>query len=125
MDSGGEANVADADADVVGDEPAAFLPLAVFVFGVDGEGAVLGEPVAADDGDFFDVASIAQEFAGGWVLGVGEINEDSSGLLVGGFGVEGCLPEESCAAAGEVGGDALVLADGGGVWVGGIDGLDD
>ena len=109
----------------MGDEPAAFLTLAVFVFGGDGEDSVLGEPVAADDGDFFDVASIAEEFSALEVLGIGEVDEDGSGLWVGGFGVEGRLPEKACAAAGEVGGDALVLADGGGVWVGVIDGLDD
>ena len=109
----------------MGDEPAAFLALAVFVFGGEREGAVLGEPVAADDGDFFDVTSIAEEFAAVGVLGVGEVDEDGSGLGVGGFGVEGGLPEESCAATGEMGGDALVLANGGGIGVGGGDGLND
>ena len=109
----------------MGDEPAAFLALAIFVFGGDGEGSVLGEPVAADDGNFFDVASIAKEFAALGVLGVGEVDEDGSGLWVGGFCIEAGLPEKSCAAAGEVGGDALVLADGDGVWVGGFDRLDD
>ena len=109
----------------MGDEPAAFLALAIFVFGGEGEGAVLGEPVAADDGDFFDVASIAEEFAAVGVLGVGEVDEDGSGFGVGGVGVEGRLPEESCAAAGEMGGDALVLANGGGIGVGGGDGLND
>ena len=69
----------------MGDEPAAFLTLAVFVFCGDGEGSVLGEPVAADDGDFFDVASIAEEFAALGVLGVGEVDEDGSAVWVGGF----------------------------------------
>ena len=85
----------------------------------------MGEPVAADDGDFLDVASIAEEFAAVRVLGVWEIDEDSSGVWIGGFGVEGRLPEESCAAAGEMGGNALVLANGGGIGVGGGDGLND
>ena len=109
----------------MGDEPAAFLALAIFIFGGEGEGAVLGEPVAADDGDFFDVASIAEEFAAVGVLGVGEVDEDGSGFGVGGFGVESGLPEESCAATGEMGGDALVLANGGGIGVGGGNGLDE
>ena len=109
----------------MGDEPAAFLALAIFVFGGEGEGAVLGEPVAADNGDFFDVASIAEEFAAVGVLRGGEVDEDGSGFGIRGFGVEGGLPEESCAAAGEMGGDALVLANGGGIGVGGGDGLDD
>lgn len=72
MDSGGLANSADADPNVGGNEPTAFLALAVFVFGVDGEDAVLTKPVAADNGDFFDVASVAEEFA---AVGGGEIGE--------------------------------------------------
>ena len=72
QNSGGLANSADADPNVGGDEPTAFLTLAVFVFGVDGEDAVLAKPVAADDGDFFDVASVAEEFA---AVGSGEIGE--------------------------------------------------
>ena len=73
LDSGSLANGADADPDVGGDEPTAFLALAVFVFGVDGEDAVLTKPVAADDGDFFDVASIAEEFAAVGSVEVGEV----------------------------------------------------
>lgn len=72
LDSGGLANSADADPNVGGNEPTAFLALAVFVFGVDGEDAVLTKPVAADNGDFFDVASVAEEFA---AVGGGEIGE--------------------------------------------------
>lgn len=74
LDAGSLADGADADANVGGDKPTAFLALAVFVFGVDGEDAVLAEPVAADDGDFFDVASVAEEFAGLGAVGVGEID---------------------------------------------------
>jgi hypothetical protein len=73
LDAGGLTDGADADSDVGGDEPAAFLALAVFVFGVDGEDTVLAKPVAADDGDFFDVASVAEEFAAVGAVGVGEV----------------------------------------------------
>ena len=72
LDSGGLTDSADADPNVGGDEPTAFLALAVFVFGVDGEDAVLTKPVAADDGDFFDIASVSEEFA---AVGGGEIGE--------------------------------------------------
>ena len=73
LDSGGLANGADADPNVRGDEPTAFLALAIFVFGVDGEDAVLTKPVAADDGDFFDVASVAEEFAAVGSVEIGEV----------------------------------------------------
>ncbi len=88
LDSGGLADGADTNSNVGGDEPTAFLALAVFVFGVDGEDAVLAKPVAADDGDFFDVASVAEEFAGLGAVGVGEIDEDCAVVRVGGSVVE-------------------------------------
>jgi hypothetical protein len=73
LDPGGLADGADADSDIARDKPAAFLALAVFIFGVDGEDAVLAKPVAADDGDFFDVASVAEEFAAVRSVGIGEV----------------------------------------------------
>lgn len=73
LDSGGLADGADADPNVGGDEPTAFLALAIFVFGVDGEDAVLTKPVTTDDGDFFDVASVAEEFAAVGGVKVGEV----------------------------------------------------
>jgi hypothetical protein len=73
LDAGGLANCADTDSDVTRDEPTAFLALAVFIFGVDGEDSVLAKPVAADDGDFFDVASVAEEFAAVGGVGVGQV----------------------------------------------------
>ena len=83
LDSGGLANGADADSDVGSDEPAAFLALAVFVFGVDGEDAVLAKPVAANDGDFFDVASVTEKFAGLRGVWVGEVYEDCAVVGIG------------------------------------------
>lgn len=73
LDSGSLTDGADADSDVRGNEPAAFLALAVFIFGINGEDAVLAEPVAADDGNFFDVASVAKEFATVGCVDVGEV----------------------------------------------------
>ena len=83
LDSGGLADGADADSDIARDKPAAFLALAVFIFGVDGEDAVLAKPVAADDGDFFDVASVAEEFTGLGAVGVREIYEDCAVVGIG------------------------------------------
>ncbi len=82
LDSGGLADGADADPNVGGDEPTAFLTLAVFVFGVNGEDAVLTKPVAADDGDFFDVASVAEEFATVGGGAIGEVYEDCAVVWV-------------------------------------------
>jgi hypothetical protein len=73
LDAGGLANGADTDSDIRGDEPAAFLALAVFIFGVDGEDAVLAKPVAADDGNFFDVATITKEFSAVGGVAVGQV----------------------------------------------------
>lgn len=125
LDSGCLADRTHTDADLVGNKPTAFLALAVLVFGVDGEDAVLAKPVATDDGDFFDVASVAEEFAAVGVVGIGEVYEDCAVVGVGRSVVEGGLPKESGGAAGEFGGNALGLADGdrGGMVLG--EGLDD
>jgi len=112
LNAGGHANGTDSDPNIVGDEPAAFLTLTIFVFGVDGEDAVLAKPVAADDGDFFDVASVAEEFAALVRLGIGEVDQDRAVVWVGGCIVEGGLPEEACASGGLFWWDILFLANG-------------